>query len=74
LFGRIEGRSAAWHDVPVVPCGCLALCLKVLTSGASIGTKQAMKRRKIQHVSGRAAAARPTVAVVATAARNWQSQ
>jgi len=33
-----------------------------------------MNRRKIQHVSGRLAAARPTVALVATAARNWQSQ
>jgi hypothetical protein len=59
---------------PKRTCGRLALCLSVLTSGASIGTKQAMKRGKIQHVSGRVAAARPTVALVATAARNWQSQ
>jgi hypothetical protein len=41
-------------DDPKRTCGRLALCLKVLTSAASIGTKQAMKRRKIQHGSGTA--------------------
>src|SRR4029079_17799342 len=52
-----RGRKS--ESDPKRNCERLASCLKVLTSVTSIGTKQAMKRRKIQQVYGRVAVPGP---------------